>query len=152
MALYSPMSLPSSPEPYSDEDNHPQTLGWWEARPRDPPRRRRPEKRRRSSEGPFVHNPTPDDVAKMNNRSEMALERRLAFLEKQEREELAAEERKAAKKWYPVREDKATKRLREENLRPCPTPRGRPGRRSGGRPAAATRLPPADEGAPTGSG
>ena len=83
----SPISLPSSPEPYSDEDNHPQPLGWWEARPRDPPRRRRPEKRRRckapvESEGPFVHNPTPDDVAKMNNRSEQALERRLAFLEK----------------------------------------------------------------------
>ena len=61
----------------------------------------------------------------MNNRSEEALERRLAFLEKQERKELAAEkrkaaaaeERKAAKKWYPVREDRATKRLREENLR-----------------------------------
>ena len=53
----------------------------------------------------------------MNNRSEMALERRLAFLEKQEREELAAEERKAAKKWYPVREDSATKRLRDEQLR-----------------------------------
>ena len=126
----SPISLPSSPEPYSDEDNHPQPLGWWEAPTRDPPRRRRPKKRRRSvfAEGPFVHNPTPDDVAKMNNRSEEALERRLAFLEKQERkEELAAEEReaaavaakerKAAKKWYPVREDRATKRLREENLR-----------------------------------
>lgn len=114
----SPISLPSSPEPYSDEDNHPQPLGWWEAPPRDPPRRRRPKKRR---QGPFVHNPTPDDVAKMNNRSEKALQRRLAFLEMKEREEerkaAAAEERKAAKKWYPVREDRATKRLRDENLR-----------------------------------
>ena len=120
----SPLSLPSSPEPFSDEDNHPEPCGWWEAPEKEAPRRRCGKRRRRGkapveSEGLFIHNPTPDNVKKMAC-SEEALERRLAFLEEQEREELAAEERKAAKKeWRPVPThwDRAMKRLREDNLR-----------------------------------
>ena len=118
------MSLPSSPEPFSDEDNHTETRGWWEPWQKEAPRRRsgkrrRPGKAPVESEGVFVHNPTPDDVKKMA-RSEKELERRLAFLEKQERKELAAEkEREAAKEWRPVPThwDRAMKRLREDTLR-----------------------------------
>ena len=114
----SPLSLPSSPEPFSDEDNHTEPRGWWEAPEKEAPRRRCGQRRRRGkapieSEGPFVHNPTPDDVKKM------ARSAFLAFPEKQKRKELAPEERKAAKKkWRPVPThwDRAMKRLREDNL------------------------------------
>ena len=53
------------------------------------------------------------------NRSDNAICRRLAILEKKEKKELAAEEKKAAREWRPVPKhwDRAMKRLREDNLR-----------------------------------
>ena len=71
------------------------------------------------SEGPFVHNPDPDEVNMIANRSEKAIRRRLAILEKKEKKELTAEEKKAAAREWPApkHRDRAMKRLREDNLR-----------------------------------
>ena len=100
----STLSLPSSPEPVSDEDNHPNRRHWWEEAEEEPPRRGRRQRRGRCtapvySEGPFIHNPDPDEVKKIANRSDNAIRRRLAILEKKE---LAAEEKKAAREWRPA--------------------------------------------------
>ena len=120
----STLSLPSSLEPVSDEDNHPNRRHWWEEAEEEPPRRwLRQQHRRRTapvwSEGPFVHNPDPDEVNMIANRSDNAISRRLAILEKKEKKELAAEEKKAAAREWPAPKhwDRAMKRLREDNLR-----------------------------------
>ena len=115
----STLSLPSSPESISDEDNHPNRRHWWEEE-EEPPRRGRRQRRGRctapvESESPFVHNPDPDEVKKIANRFDNAIRRCLAILEKKE---LAAE-KKAVREWRPVPKhwDRATKRLPEDNLR-----------------------------------
>ena len=119
----STLSLPSSPESVSDEDNHPNRRHWWEEAEEEPPRRGRRQRRGRctapvESESPFVHNPDPDEVKKIANRSDNAICHRLAILEKKEKKELAAEEKKAAREWRaPNHWDRAMKRLREDNLR-----------------------------------
>ena len=84
---------------------------------------RRQRRRRRTtpveSESPFVHNPDPDEVKKIANRSDNAICRRLAILEKKEKKEFAAaEEKKAAREWRALNHwGRAMKLLREDNLR-----------------------------------
>jgi len=118
-------SLPSSPEPVSDEDNHPNRRDWWEApEPEEKPPKRVRRGRQPWASGPFVHNPDPADAVKIANRPDKELQRRLAILEKKENKELAADEEREEEKEV-ARERRARlklqkrvdKRNREDNLR-----------------------------------
>ena len=116
-------SLPSSPESVSDEDNHPNRRGWWEAP--EEPEEKSPKRQRRQpwASGPFVHNPDADEV-KIANRSDKEREQRLAILEKKEVKELAAEEEREEEKAVArerrdtrKRREREHKRIRDDNLR-----------------------------------
>ena len=74
--------------------------------------------------GPFVHNPDPDEVEKIANRSDKKRQRVLAILENKEKKELDAEEEweeeKAAARERRARlkpREREDKRIREDNLR-----------------------------------
>ena len=118
-------SLPSSPESVSDEDNHPNRRGWWEApeEPEEKPPKRVRRRRQPWASGPFVHNPDPDEVKKIANRSDKELQRLLAILEKEKKELAADEEReenKAAARERRARlklREREDKRIRDDNLR-----------------------------------
>ena len=92
MAYYSDISLPSSPEIPSDEDNHSEVYGWWEEKPPSPSRRR--QKRQR-------HN---SPVLSSYDRAERAPN---AILERYERKKAAAKEREAAEAAAAAKEGEA---------------------------------------------
>ena len=99
----SSFSLPSSPEPASDEGNHPNRRQWWEAPEDEPPRRGHRQRCTTpdyDSDSPveekhhFVWRPMPDDVKKIKKRSLKKIQERLAILEKEEKKELALRRRR----------------------------------------------------------
>ena len=121
----SKLSLPSSPESVSDEDNHPKARPWWEpeitaeALGIDPSAKRKRKAKVESTS--WVHNPDP---ARVDNRSEEELNRLLNRLEKLEKKELAREEEAREKReekalWRRIKKsrDREDDRMREANRR-----------------------------------
>ena len=125
----SKLSLPSSPESVSDEDNQPKAWAWWdpkieaEALGIDPSAKGKRKAKRNGKakveSTSWVHNPDPDRV---DNRSEEELNRLLNRLEKLEEKELAREEEAREKReekalWRRIKKsrDREDDRMREAN-------------------------------------
>ena len=125
----SKLSLPSSPESVSDEDNHPKARPWWEPDITaeelgiDPSAKRKRKRKRKAKvlheSAYFFHRPDPNRV---DNRSEEEMNRLLDRLEKAEEKELAreAEAREKAEEkalWRRIRKshDREDDRMRKAN-------------------------------------
>ena len=127
-ATMSKLSLPSSPESVSDEDNQPKDRPWWEpewepeALGIDPSAKRKRKAKVLHESAYFFHRPDPNRV---DNRSEEEMNRLLDRLEKAEEKELAreAEAREKAEEkalWRRIRKsrDREDDMMREANRRP----------------------------------
>jgi hypothetical protein len=98
MSYYTPFS---NSDDVRDVDNHPEHRHWWERAPKEWPRRRgrrgrytAPDSNSNSpyqSGGDFVHNPNPDEVNRIGQRSDPAVAK---YWETQEQRKVAAEARK----------------------------------------------------------